>query len=92
VLGVALFVVFGILAGVLLGWLRLASGSVWPPTVAHAALNAIAGLPLVLLRGVDPAVAGVLYSPVGWLVLLAAIGLLVRSGALGRALATERQA
>jgi membrane protease YdiL (CAAX protease family) len=92
VLGVALFVVFGILAGVLLGWLRLASGSVWPSTVAHAALNAIAGLPLVLLRGVDPAVAGVLYSPVGWLVLLATIGLLVRSGALGRALAPERRA
>jgi hypothetical protein len=41
---------------------------------------------LLVLRGVDPAVAGVLYSPVGWLVLLLAIGLLAWSGALGRAL------
>jgi membrane protease YdiL (CAAX protease family) len=86
VLGVPLFVVACTLLGVLFGWLRLASGSVWPPTIAHAAFNAIAGLPLLMLRGVDPAVAGVLYSPVGWLVLLLAIGWLAWSGALGRAL------
>ena len=86
VLGVPLFVVACTLLGVLLGWLRLASGSVWPPTIAHAAFNAIAGLPLLVLRGVDPAVAGVLYSPVGWLVVLLAIGWLAWSGALGRAL------
>jgi membrane protease YdiL (CAAX protease family) len=86
VLGVPLFVVACTLLGVLFGWLRLASGSVWPPTIAHAAFNAIAGLPLVVLRGVDPAVAGVLYSPVGWLVLALAIAWLAWSGALGRAL------
>jgi membrane protease YdiL (CAAX protease family) len=87
---VPLFVVFGVLAGVLLGWLRLATGSVVPPTVAHAALNAVAGLPLLLLRGVDPTVAGALYSPAGWLVLLAAIGVLVATGRLRRALAAPR--
>jgi membrane protease YdiL (CAAX protease family) len=81
-LGVPFFVVFCTLAGVLFGWLRLASGSVWPPTVAHAALNAIAGLPLLLLAGADAAVAGTLWSPVGWLVLLATILLLYRAGAL----------
>jgi membrane protease YdiL (CAAX protease family) len=86
VLGVPLFVVTGVLLGVLLGWLQLASGSVVAPTVAHAAFNAVAALPLLLLRGVDTAVGGVLFSPVGWLVLLAAIGWLVRSGALARAL------
>ena len=85
-LGVPLFVVFGVLAGVLLGWLRLATGSVVPPTVAHAAPNAAAGLPLLLLRGVDPAVAGALDSPAGWMVLLAAVGLLVATGRLRRAL------
>jgi hypothetical protein len=86
VLGVPLFVGFDVPAGALLGWLRLASGSVVPPTVARAALNAVAGLPLLLLRGVDPAVAGGLYSPVGWLVLLAAVGLLVVTGKLRRVL------
>ena len=78
VLGVPLFVVFGILAGVLLGWLQLASRSVLAPTIAHAALNATAGVPLLVLRGVDPAVGGVLYSPLGWLVLLVAIAIVVR--------------
>jgi membrane protease YdiL (CAAX protease family) len=85
-LGVVLFVVFGTLCGVLLGWLRLASNSVAPPTVAHASLNAIAGLPLLLLSGVDAAVAGTLWSPVGFVVLLAAIAALQASGALPRAL------
>lgn len=67
-----------------LGWLRLASGSVWPATIGHAALNAVAGLPLLLLAGVDPAIGGTIYSPVGWAVLLVAIGWLIRSGRLPR--------
>jgi|DewCreStandDraft_2_1066082.scaffolds.fasta_scaffold00226_11 membrane protease YdiL (CAAX protease family) len=86
VLGVPLFVVSGVLMGVLFGWLRLASESVVPPTIAHASLNAIGGAPLLVLRGVDPAVAGVIYSPVGWAILLLAIAVLLRSGALGRVL------
>ena len=85
-LGVPWFVISGALMGVLLGWLRLASGRVLAPTLAHAALNAIGGAPLLLLRGVDAAVGGVLWSPIGWLVLLAAIGWLVASGQLGAAL------
>jgi membrane protease YdiL (CAAX protease family) len=84
VLGVPLFVVFGALFGVLLGWLQIRSRSVVAPTVGHAALNAVAGAPLLLLRGVDPAVAGVLFSPLGWVVLLAVIAALVRSGELPR--------
>lgn len=67
--GVFLFTVFCILLGVNLAWLRLVSGSVVPPTVAHGAFNAVGGLPLLLLKGVDPAVAGTLWSPVGWAVL-----------------------
>ena len=82
VLGVPLFIVACVLLGVIFGWLRIASGSVWPPTVAHGAFNAIAALPLLLLRGVDPAVGGVLYSPLGWLVMLGAIGVLLWRGAL----------
>jgi membrane protease YdiL (CAAX protease family) len=86
VLGVPLFVISCVLMGVLLGWLQLASGSVVPPTIAHASLNAIGGAPLLLLRGVDPAVAGVIYSPAGWAVLLLAIGLLQATGAFSRLL------
>jgi len=67
--GVFLFTAFCILLGVNFAWLRLSSGSVLPPTVAHGAFNTIAGLPLFLLKDVDPAVAGPLWSPVGWVVL-----------------------
>lgn len=81
VLGVFLFVVFCTLAGTLFGWLRLRSGSVFVPTVAHASLNAIAGLPLIVLApGVDAAVGGVLWSPIGWIVLLAALAWIWRAG------------
>ncbi len=87
VLGVPLFVVSGMLMGVLFGWLRLASESVVPPTIAHASLNAIGGAPLLVLRGVDPAVAGVVYSPAGWAILLLAIAVLQATGGLSRSLA-----
>jgi membrane protease YdiL (CAAX protease family) len=87
VIGVPLFVVSGILMGALLAWLQLASRSVVPATVAHGALNAIAGLPLLLLRGVDTAIGGMIISPIGWVVMLIVIGLLVASGAFRRAIA-----
>lgn len=82
VLGVPLFVVFCTLAGVLLGWLQLASDSVLAPTIAHASLNAIGGLPLLLLHGVDPAIGGVIHSPLGWVTLAVAIILALRFGGL----------
>jgi membrane protease YdiL (CAAX protease family) len=85
-LGMPFFVVFCTLFGIVIGWLRLASGSVWPPTIAHASLNAIGGLPLIVLARVDAGVAGTLWSPVGWLVLLAAVAVLCATGALPRAL------
>jgi membrane protease YdiL (CAAX protease family) len=85
ILGVPLFMVTCMLVGTLFGWLRLVSGSVFASTIAHAAFNAIAALPLILLRGVDPAVGGVLFSPIGWIVLLAAIGSLAATGAMQRA-------
>jgi CAAX protease family protein len=86
-LGVALFTAFGALLGVVLAWLTFASGSIVPATLVHGGLMAAAGLPPALLVGLDPAVSGMPWSPVG----LAVLGLLVAglalSGALGRALA-----
>lgn len=84
VLGVPMFVIFGMLAGVLIGWLFQKSGSVWPPTIARASINATAGTALIVLRDVDPAVAGTIYSPVGWAVLLLAILVLWRTGHLSK--------
>ncbi|TCK26009.1 CPBP family intramembrane glutamic endopeptidase [Pseudonocardia endophytica] len=74
----ALFTGTCILLGVLMGWLRLYSGSVWPPVLAHATLNATAGLVILLGDAAAPphlAVAGIT-GLVGWVV-LAAVGLVL---------------
>lgn len=69
------FIGFCVLAGVLLGWLRLRTGSVWPAVVAHGSLNAVAPAGLLLGDAAAPpnevlvGVAGL----VGW-VLLALTG------------------
>lgn len=79
-----MMVCFCTLVGVLLGWLRLASGSVWPPAIAHGFLNASAVLPLVFSAAghpVDNASAGVLGWS-GWFVLAVLILLLVMVGKL----------
>ncbi|SEL19061.1 CPBP family intramembrane glutamic endopeptidase [Nonomuraea pusilla] len=69
------FTGFCVLAGVILGWLRLRCGSVWPAVVAHGSLNAVA--PAVLLLGDAAAppneVLAGLTGLVGW-ALLAATG------------------
>jgi membrane protease YdiL (CAAX protease family) len=90
-LGVPWFVVACMLLGVLFGWLALASRSVLPPTLAHAAFNAVGPAPLLFLRGMNAAVGGVLWSPIGWLVLLAAIAVLMVSGRLTAALGTTTE-
>ncbi|GII01914.1 CPBP family intramembrane glutamic endopeptidase [Planobispora takensis] len=57
-----MFVVFCVAYGTLLGWFRLRTGSVWPAVVGHGALNASAGLPLLLGDAAAPpnlAVAGI---------------------------------
>ncbi|TXK42033.1 CPBP family intramembrane glutamic endopeptidase [Nonomuraea sp. C10] len=69
------FTGFCVVAGVVLGWLRLRSGSVWPAVVAHGSLNATAGVVLLLGDVAEPpnlALVG-LTGLVGW-VLLAILG------------------
>lgn len=64
-----LFMVGGCIAwGVLLGWLRLRSASVWPAVLAHGALNASGGL-IVIFAAAKPdlALAGPL-GVAGWVV------------------------
>ena len=62
--GVALMTVGCTLWGVLFGWTRLRTGSVWPAVVGHGALNASAGLSVLWAQsGESPTLA--LVSPVG---------------------------
>jgi uncharacterized protein len=50
-MGSLIFVVFTILIAYILGWIRERSGSIWAPSLAHAATNSIGGLALLWLAG-----------------------------------------
>jgi membrane protease YdiL (CAAX protease family) len=64
-LGIALMVVGCMLLGVLFGWLRLASGSLWPSVAAHGAFNASAGIFSLLAASGAPANL-IALNPLGW--------------------------
>lgn len=76
-----LFMIGGCIAwGILLGWLRVRSGSVWPAVLAHGALNAAGGL-IVLVAVAQPDLA--LAGPLGvaaWIVIAAVIPILLLAG------------
>jgi membrane protease YdiL (CAAX protease family) len=84
VLGVLLMTAFCVITGMLLGWTRLATGSVWPAVIAHGALNGSAGIILSLSRegtSIDLTQVGITGWS-GWLLPLALIALLVWRGRL----------
>ncbi|WP_336642474.1 CPBP family intramembrane glutamic endopeptidase [Microbacterium sp. MMO-113] len=80
-----LFMIGGCVAwGVLFGWLRLRSGSLWPAVVAHGALNAAAGLVLVVAAmQPDLALAGPL-GVAGWIVAAVVVLVLTLTGQFRR--------
>ncbi|MEV4108898.1 CPBP family intramembrane glutamic endopeptidase [Nonomuraea sp. NPDC049695] len=69
------FIGFCVLFGMVIGWLRLRTGSVWPSVVAHGSLNAVAGPVLLFGDAAAPpneVLVGVT-GLVGW-ALLALVG------------------
>lgn len=66
-----LFVGFCVLVGMLFGWLRLRTGSVWPAVIGHGALNPAASLALLTGDAADPpnTVFAGITGLVGWAVL-----------------------
>ncbi len=82
--GWLIMVAMCIVWGILFGWTRLATGSVWPAVLAHGALNGSAGLVHALfMQGTsfDTALVGVT-GVTGWILPLLIIGLLVLLGRL----------
>jgi uncharacterized protein len=80
-IGWLLMLIFCILLGILFGWTRLATGSIWPAVIAHGALNGAAGAINLFAAAdytADTAQAGIT-GWVGWLLLLSAIGYLIYS-------------
>lgn len=84
VLGSLAMVYFTVVAGVFLGWVTLRGKSVWPAVIGHAAINANAGIVLLLARNdpsrlLGPSMTGVIGSlPL----LVLALWLLRNSGTL----------
>ena len=76
-----LFMIGGCVAwGLVIGWLRLRSASVWPAVIAHGSLNAAGGL-IVVFAAAQPDLA--LAGPLGvaaWIVLAAVIVVLLLTG------------
>lgn len=93
--GVA-FMVGGCVAwGVLLGWTRLRTGSVWPAVIAHGSLNAGGGA-ILLLAAADAPLDLAVVGPLGvvmWGVIAVVVVVLVLTGQFGRepALAGSRR-
>jgi CAAX protease family protein len=90
VAAVGLMVVFCVVTGSLLGWLRLRSGSVWPCAIGHGFLNASAALPLLFVAAgtsFDNASTGLLGWP-GWVVMALAFAAVAAALAAARSRAT----
>jgi uncharacterized protein len=77
--GILLMTIFCVIFGILLGWLRLATGSIWPAAIGHGALNAVGGFPYVVAdadQTIDTAHVTIL-GWTGWILPLLVILLLV---------------
>lgn len=59
-------VLWTMLPGVLLGWLRLRTASVWPAVLAHGAVNAAANASFLLLAAGQDPLDQVWSSVLGW--------------------------
>lgn len=78
--GVGVMVVFTVALGMIFAWLRFRSGSVWPSTLSHAAINAQAGFGVLLLTPAD----SLLRAPIGLVALIPMIIFAIFLAASGR--------
>ncbi len=77
--GVVMMVIFTIALSMIFAWLRFRSGSVWPSTLAHAAINAQAGFAIVFLSQADL----LLRAPIGVIGLIPTIAFAIWLAATG---------
>lgn len=84
--GVGLMTVGCVFWGILFGWSRLRSGSVWPAVIGHGSLNAAAGLfAMVGMAGEELPLP--LVNPLGvagWIAIAVSIVVLVLAGQFGK--------
>ena len=69
-LGNVIMTVGCVLLGIIMGWLYLNTRSPWATALAHGAINATAGIPLIFLKpGLDTAWGGLILGTAGWIVM-----------------------
>lgn len=73
--GLLMMIALCVVLGILFGWMRLASGSVWPAALGHGTVNSVATI-VKFSTPIDSTKAG-LTGWSGWILPLAAIVLLV---------------
>ncbi|WP_022879254.1 CPBP family intramembrane glutamic endopeptidase [Microbacterium sp. B19] len=81
--GVVLMIAACVLFGILLGWTRLRTASVWPAVLAHGAFNASAGLGALLVAADSATPSPVIAGPLGlvmWGVFAIVIAVLALTG------------
>ncbi|MBQ9918824.1 MAG: CPBP family intramembrane metalloprotease [Microbacterium sp.] len=81
--GVLLMIVGCILFGILIGWTRLRTASVWPAVFAHGAFNASAGLGALVVAADSATPSPMIAGPLGivmWGVFAVVIAVLILSG------------
>ena len=79
-LGVLMMVLFTVALSMIFAWLRFRSGSIWPSTLAHAAINAQVGFAIVFLSQAD----SLLRAPVGLIGLIPMIAFAIWLAVTGR--------
>lgn len=68
ILGVFMMIVFCVLLGIIISWMYLNTKSPWVAALAHGAINAIAGLPVLFFEpGFNIAMGGTLAAPTAWI-------------------------
>jgi membrane protease YdiL (CAAX protease family) len=67
VVGIFMMIIFCVLLGAIFSWLYLRTRSPWAPALAHGSINAVAGLPLLFMTGVDISIGGTVASVIGWI-------------------------
>lgn len=85
--GVVLMTVGCAAWGVLFGWLRLRSGSIWPAAIGHGAFNASGSILLTTLLAADQTPNMALVNPLGvpgWIVLTVVVLILALTGQFRR--------
>lgn len=78
--GIFMMIVFCVLLGTIFSWLYLNTKSPWAAALAHGAVNAVAGLPVLFFQpGFNMALGGTIAAPTAWIGMALFVAWLMRT-------------